>query len=127
MKHKRNRRRWRVFGGTFMTTFCLLLLGAGFLVVDYNTRLVTTGGEDTPLPYRMKDGLIRVENPENRELLTLPPSYAAWVERAWSVLPARWRAAAWVIQAENMTIPWILDSRSGSQEETEEDWLNVQS
>lgn len=38
MSKKASRRRWRAFGSAFMLTLCLLILGAGCLVAEYNTR-----------------------------------------------------------------------------------------
>ena len=92
-KTEQKRRSRRAFLSAFTLTLCLLLTGAGFLIADYNTRLTGFGDEtftvgvqqDTPVG---GDG----EEPA----VTAP----GWMDTVWQLLPARWRAAAWLAEGE---------------------------
>lgn len=56
-------RRLKAFGTAFCLTLCLLGMGAGFLVADYNTRKVTFGAAEArraiPAPGAGPDGADR--------------------------------------------------------------------
>ena len=92
-------RRLKAFGTAFCLTLCLLGMGAGFLVADYNTRKVTFGAAEArraiPAPEPGRTALTEEEE--------------AWAGRVWTRLPARWRAAAWLTEAERDFAPSFLD------------------
>ena len=46
MKKKKSHIRLRAFCSAFMLTCCLLLLGTGFLIADYNTRRMSFGDDE---------------------------------------------------------------------------------
>ena len=60
MSKKASRRRWRAFGSAFMLTLCLLILGAGCLVAEYNTRRTAFGDARIQMDYRIQDGKVTI-------------------------------------------------------------------
>ena len=56
--HRKPHRRLRAFCSVFMLTMCLLLLGCGFLVAEYNTRRTAFGETRLQLPVEFRDGKI---------------------------------------------------------------------
>ena len=110
----------RAFGSAFMLTLCLLLLGCGFLVVDYNTNKMTFGEAYTRSEYRIKDGLLVLDSPDG-EWLDLPENYRYWTGMAWNLLPATWRASVGLTQAEREMVPELLEQWAAfsSQKEKE--------
>lgn len=113
MSKKASRRRWRAFGSTFMLTLCLLILGTGFLVAEYNTRRTAFGDARMQMEYRIKDGKVMLSTPSAETEYTLPAWVKDWTGRAWTLLPARIRAAAWFTESEQAASPlliqWVLD------------------
>lgn len=89
MNRKNHKHRgFHVFCSTFMLTLCLLVLGTGFLVVDYNSRQTAFGENGVRGRYRVQDDWLvsgsEAEAARNREL-------RVWSGRAWLLLPARLR------------------------------------
>lgn len=87
----------RVFCSTFMLTLCLLVLGSGFLIVDYNSRQTAFGESGVRGRYRVQDDWIvsgsEAEAARNKEL-------RVWSGRAWLLLPARLRLFLLANEAE---------------------------
>lgn len=101
-------RRLKAFGTAFCLTLCLLGMGVGFLVADYNTRKVTFGAAEArqtlPAPEPGRTPLT-----EEQE---------AWAGRLWTIIPARWRAAAWLTEMERDLAPGFLDMINRELERT---------
>lgn len=99
--------RTRAFGSAFMLTLCLLILGCGFFVADINTRQMTFGNTEPRLEYAVENGVLRLKAVDGRE----------WAGRIWNLLPARWRAAACLTQAEQELVPELLDALEPSPQD----------
>ena len=112
---KRNRfRRLKAFGTAFSLTLCLLTMGLGFLLADYNTRRVAFGEDSLRTEFRRRDdGKVSVTAFGEETVLELPEEAQMWVGRLWTMLPARWRAAAWVTEAERALAPELLETLEG--------------
>ena len=113
MSKKASRRRWRAFGSAFMLTLCLLILGAGCLVAEYNTRRTAFGDARIQMDYRIQDGKVTIRTPSAETDYALPGWAEDWAGRAWTLLPARVRAAAGFTESEQAASPlliqWVLD------------------
>lgn len=111
MSKKASRRRWRAFGSAFMLTLCLLILGAGCLVAEYNTRRTAFGDARIQMDYRIQDGKVTIRTPP-RNGYALPAG-----RRTGPAGPgraaARVRAAAWFTESEQACLApadqWVLD------------------
>lgn len=108
---KKNRfRRWKAFGTAFTLTLCLLTLGLGFLIADYNTRKVAFGEDSVRTEFRRLDnGKLSVTALGEETVLELPEEAQKWSGRLWTMLPARWRATAWITEAERALAPELLE------------------
>lgn len=87
MSKKAYRRRWRAFGSAFMLTLCLLILGAGCLVAEYNTRRTAFGDARIQMDYRIQDGKVTIRTPSAETDYALPGWAEDWAGRAWTLLP----------------------------------------
>ena len=99
-----------------MLTLCLLILGCGFFVADINTRQMTFGNTEPRLEYAVENGVLRLKAVDGRTV-ELPPSVREWAGRIWNLLPARWRAAACLTQAEQELVPELLDALEPSPQD----------
>ena len=108
----------RAFGGAFMLTLCLLLLGCGFLVADYNTQKITFGETYTRSEYRIRNGVLILDSSDG-EWLELPEPYRYWAGVAWNLLPASWRASIGLTQMEKELVPELLEQWGGSSSQKE--------
>ena len=108
MKRKSSRRRFRTFCAAFMLTLCLLLLGCGFLVVEYNTRRTAFGDTRLHPTVEMQDGRLMARTADDETAPALPEWAENVVGRAWTLVPARIRAAAWLNEAEQAAAPPLL-------------------
>ncbi|MCI8554330.1 MAG: hypothetical protein HFJ80_05225 [Clostridiales bacterium] len=89
-RRERRRHSLRAFLYTFFLTLCVLLAGVGFLAADYNTR--QTGFGDFSLSVG-----IQTDRPlDSGET----PAEPGWTDRVWQLLPAKLRAAVWLIEGE---------------------------
>ena len=86
MSKKASRRRWRAFGSAFMLTLCLLILGAGCLVAEYNTRRTAFGDARIQMDYRIQDGKVTIRTPSTETDYALPGWAEDWAGRAWTGL-----------------------------------------
>lgn len=106
-------RRLRAFCSAFMLTLCVLILGVGFLVVEYNTRRTAFGPSNVRMDYEFEDGKLRILTPASEEPAELPEPIRVWAARIWAALPARIRAAVWPAEAQQAAAPavirWLLD------------------
>lgn len=114
----------RAFGGAFMLTLCLLLLGSGFLVADYNTKKMTFGETYTRSEYRIKNGILVLDSSDG-EWLALPEEYRHWTGIAWNLLPARWRASAFLAQSEQELVPEFLEKWISSAESAKDPTADI--
>ena len=120
MEQKRKKKRFRrlkAFGTAFTLTLCLLTMGIGFLVADYNTRRMAFGEEELRTEIRrLDDGTLSLTAFGEKTILELPEDAQAWSGRLWTMLPARWRAALWVTEAERALAPELLEILEGKEQ-----------
>ena len=116
-KRKKNRfRRLKAFGTAFTLTLCLLTMGIGFLIADYNTRRMAFGEDDLRTEVRrLDDGKLSVTSYGKETVLELPEEAQEWSGRLWTMLPARWRASLWLTEAERALAPELLEILEGSK------------
>ena len=109
-KKKTRFRRLKAFGTAFSLTLCLLGLGAGFLIADYNTRRVAFGDSSVRVGYKMsEDGRLLVTAMGREMLMEVPEEVREWSGRLWTLVPARYRAAVWLTEAERAAAPALLE------------------
>ena len=115
LKRKQNRfRQLKAFGTSFTLTLCLLTMGIGFLVADYNTRRMAFGEDDLRTEVRrLEDGKLSVTSYGKETVLELPEEAREWSGRLWTMLPARWRASLWLTEAERALAPELLEILEG--------------
>lgn len=106
MKKKKSHIRLRAFCSAFMLTCCLLLLGTGFLVADYNTRRMSFGDNDLRIGGVFLDML-----PEETD-----DAMQLWSGRLWTAIPARWRAFLWMTEAERAAADPLIEQWEQRQE-----------
>ena len=68
------------------------------------------------LQYAVENGVLRLKAVDGRTV-ELPPSVREWAGRIWNLLPARWRAAACLTQAEQELVPELLDALEPSPQD----------
>lgn len=103
-------RRLRAFCSAFMLTFCLLLLGAGFLIADYNTRQTETGAGSLRIDVSTQEGRVMLNLFGREKAVTVSDTVRDWAGRAWALAPAGWRAEAWLFEAEREAAPVLLEA-----------------
>ena len=99
MKKKKSHIRLRAFCSAFMLTCCLLLLGTGFLIADYNTRRMSFGDDELRIGGVFLDML-----PEETD-----DAMQLWSGRLWTAIPARWRAFLWMTEAERAAAEPLIE------------------
>lgn len=92
--------RLRAFCSAAALTSCLLLLGTGFLVADYNTRRIGTGDSCLRIDGTIQDGMITVNILGHMLKIELSEPVQAWAGRAWTLLSPGVRAVVWLYEAE---------------------------
>lgn len=108
-KKKEKFRRLRVFCAAFTLTFCVLMLGVGFLVADYNTRQVGFGNGSLRLDVSTQEGRIMLNLFGREKAVTLSDEIQEWAGRVWALTPPAWRAEVWLFQSERAAAPALLD------------------
>ena len=108
-KPKPKFRRLRAFAAACMLTLCLLLLGGGFFVADYNTRRMAFGENTVRMEYGLENGQLVLRSWGEQESWELPTEWQTRCAQAWNLLPARWRAAMWLSDAEQVAAPELID------------------
>lgn len=119
---KNPHRSLRAFCSTFMLTLCLLLLGSGLLVAEYNTRRTVFGQTRMRMECEYEDGRLRIYTPAADREYELPPAIEQTAGHLWTLLPARVRTAAWVTEAQQAAAPYALRWLLDTQEEWAEDY-----
>lgn len=112
VKKKRRWRGVRAFFTAFSLTLCLLGMGIGFLVADYNTRRVTFGEGSLHINIqRLDDGRLSVAAwGKEPEVYEISDDVRAWSGRIWAMIPARWRVSTWLTETERYYAPQLLTS-----------------
>lgn len=101
--------RWRVFGGVFMMTVCLLLLGIGFAVVEINTKQMTDGTVSPRVEYQLQDGMLVIDSVYGAELPSFSEQISETVGKGYLAIPTRYRACFWLVQAETSLIDHFFE------------------
>lgn len=105
MKHSKFWKSCKVFGSTFVLTLCLMMAGIGFLLVDYNTSRISSGGVSAQYETRGA----RLLRSMDEQLQVIPDEQMEVFSQLWSAIPARWRVGTWLIQGERMLVAEVLD------------------
>lgn len=100
--------RWRVFCSTAVLTFCVLLLGLGFIVVDYNTRRVGFGDSSLRIDVSTDEGKIMLNLLGREKAVQVSGEVQKWAGRIWNLLPPGIRTTFWIFEAERETAPYVL-------------------
>lgn len=87
----------KVFGSTFVLTLCLMMAGIGFLLVDYNTSRISSGGS---VSARYESRGARLLHSMDEQMQVIPEKDRELVAQLWSAIPARWRVGGWMVQGE---------------------------
>ena len=66
---------------------------------------------------RLDNGKVSVTAFGEETVLELPEEMQKWSGRLWTMLPARWRATAWITEAERAVAPELLETLEGIGEE----------
>ena len=74
-------RRLRAFCAAFTLTFSLLLLGAGFLVADYNTRQMGFGNGSLRLDVTTQEGKILLSLFGRERVVPLSKEVQEWAKK----------------------------------------------
>lgn len=126
-ERKKTHRRLRAFCAAFSLTFCLLVLGGGLMVADYNTRRVAFGDSSLRIDYRVADGQLMIDNMGRKEAVPIPQEALDWMGRVWNLLPARWRAAAYLTGAERAAAPAVIEKLEAVEAEYQRDYDRIPS
>ena len=108
-KKKEKYRRLRAFCAAFTLTFCLLLLGLGFLVADYNTRQMGFGNGSLRLDISTQEGRLMLNLFGRERAVAVSDEVQDWAGRLWAPTPPAWRAEVWLFQSEREAAPLLLD------------------
>mgnify|MGYP006910869981 CR=1 FL=1 len=116
-KKKEKYRRLRAFCAAFTLTLSLLMLGAGFLVADYNTRRIGFGSGSLRLDVSTQEGRILLSLFGREKAVTLSREVQEWVGKVWTLAPAGWKAEVWLLQGEREAAPALLEWVGADTEE----------
>ena len=106
MKKKQEKyRRLRAFCAAFTLTFCLLLMGVGFLIADYNTRQVGFGSGSLRLDISTREGQVLLNLFGREQAVTISDEVQKWAGRLW------------LLQSERAAAPALLDWAGVGQED----------
>ncbi len=102
-------RRLRAFCAAFTLTLCLMALGAGFLIADYNTRRIGFGSGSLRLDVSTQEDRILLSLFGREKAVVLSEEVQEWAGRAWALAPAGWKAEVWLFQGEREAAPALLE------------------
>lgn len=101
--------RLRIFCSTLVLTLCVLLLGLGFIVVDYNTRRVGFGSSSIRIDVTAGEDGIMINLLGREKAIQLSENTQKWAGRAWNLLPPGIRTTLWIFEAEREASPYALE------------------
>lgn len=101
--------RLRVFCSTLVLTLCVLFLGLGFIVVDYNTRRVGLGSSSMRIDVTTQEGRIMINLLGREKAVQVSENAQKWAGRAWNLLPPSIRTTFWIFEAEREATPYALE------------------
>ena len=100
VKNKGKNSRLRAFFTTGLATGFLLLLAAGILLVDYNTRLVGFGESSLRLDITEENGQVQLDLFGRKTEFTLSETVQDWADSAWTLLPPGLKTLFWLYEGE---------------------------
>lgn len=116
-KKKEKYRRLRAFCAAFTLTLSLLMMGAGFLIADYNTRQIGFGSGSLRLDVSTQEGRILLSLFGREKAVALSREVQEWVGKVWTLAPAGWKAEVWLLQGEREAAPALLEWVGADTEE----------
>jgi hypothetical protein len=91
-------------------TFSILLLGMGFIIVDYNTRLIGFGQSSLNVDVVLESDEIILDWLGHEIQIQFPQEIQNGAGYIWTLLPAGIKAAVWMVQGEFEAAANILQS-----------------
>lgn len=101
--------RLRIFCSTALLTLCIVLLGIGFIVVDYNTRRVGFGESSLRIDVSTQDGRIMMDLLGREKSVQISENVQKWAGRIWNLVPPNIRATSWIFETEREASPYVLE------------------
>ena len=89
---------WRTGSAVAAFTFCFCLLGAGFILVDYNTRRMGMGDASLRLDIVSEDSRIMINLLGRERAIEISDTVSRWAGRAYALLPPAWRCIQWLYE-----------------------------
>lgn len=108
-KNKSKRPHMRVFFLTAFITFLLFIMGAGFLIADYNSRKMAFGNGSLRIDVYTEKDLIYVNMLGREQKYVIHEQVSKWTGRIWNLLPPGVRAVFWVFESECDAVPEVLE------------------
>lgn len=97
MLNKRNKKRnFRVFFKTASVLCLLLVIAAGFIIADYNTRCVGMGNGSMRMEISLKRDSVYLNILGRERTFEVPDEISKWTGRIWNVMSPSVRAACWL-------------------------------
>ena len=101
--------RMRAFFSSAMLTACAVMLIAGFLTADYNTRRVGLGSSASMrLDITQHEGQIDIDILGRKQTITLPEQVTIWAGRLYNLLPPEWRVLRWLYESERDAVTQLV-------------------
>ena len=99
-RKKDRKRNFRIFFRTAFICCFLFILGAGFIIADYNTRRVGFGNGSMRLEVAANQDGVYINMFGRESTFIVPKEAGKWIGRVWNVLPPSVRAAFWLFEGE---------------------------
>ncbi|MDD2417802.1 MAG: hypothetical protein PHR24_03525 [Oscillospiraceae bacterium] len=99
-KKGRNNKRVRLIFLTWIMSFFLLVMLAGFIIADYNSRRVGFGDESLRFDISAQQGQFTINMFGRESTFEISDEVSKWTGRVWHILPPGIRAAFWTFEYE---------------------------
>lgn len=89
---------WRMGSAAAAFTFCFCLVGAGFILVDYNTRSMGMGDASLRLDIVTDDNRIFINLFGRERAIEISDTISLWSGRIYALIPPTWRCVQWIYE-----------------------------
>ncbi|MDD2361476.1 MAG: hypothetical protein PHH84_00740 [Oscillospiraceae bacterium] len=93
-------KRVRLIFLTWIMSVYLLIMLAGFIIADYNSRRVGFGDGSLRLDISAQDGELIINAFGREKYFEIPDEVEKWTGRAWHILPPGVKAIFWMYEYE---------------------------